>query len=112
MEVEKKRQEEEFMITEMMHIFCKKKHKHKDGLCSECEDLLNYAIGKTRKCPFMETKTFCSACKVHCYEAKRRMEIKEVMKFSGPRILLVHPIIAIKHMMVTFKEKRKNLSYL
>lgn len=106
LDVAKKRQEEELMITEMVHIFCRKKHKASEGLCKECHELLEYAIGKTRKCPFMEKKTFCSACKVHCYEAKRREEIKEIMRFAGPRILIVHPVITIKHMMVTFKDRR------
>ena len=49
-------------------------------------------------CPFMETKTFCSKCQVHCYKKDMREKIKEVMRFSGPRMLFHHPIIAIRHL--------------
>ena len=32
----------------------------------------------------METKTFCSACKVHCYKPEMREQIRTVMRWSGP----------------------------
>jgi len=32
---------------------------------------------------------------VHCYSAERREEIKIVMKWAGPRMLLHHPLLAI-----------------
>ena len=58
----------------------------------------------------METKTFCSSCKVHCYRKEQRDKIKEVMRFSGPYMLLYHPLMALRHMINTSKqhwEKRK-----
>lgn len=61
------------------------------------KELLNYSQIRVDRCPFMETKTFCNSCKVHCYKADMRMKIKEVMKFSGPRLILHHPILLIKH---------------
>ena len=45
----------------------------------------------------METKTFCSNCKVHCYRPDMRERIRAVMRFSGPRMLLYHPITGIRH---------------
>ncbi len=36
-----------------------------------------------------------------------REKISQVMKFSGPRIMFYHPIVAIKHILETFKFKRK-----
>lgn len=33
------------------------------------------------KRPFMETKTFCSQCKVHCYKKDKREQIRKVMRF-------------------------------
>ena len=35
----------------------------------------------------METKTFCSNCKVHCYKPEMRKKIRAVMRFSGPRMI-------------------------
>jgi len=33
-----------------------------------------------------------------------KAEIREVMKYSGPKIIYSHPILAIRHLMVTRKE--------
>ncbi|MBF0908001.1 MAG: nitrous oxide-stimulated promoter family protein, partial [Atopobium sp.] len=49
------------------------------------------------RCPHIETKTFCSKCISHCYNKEMRARVKEVMKSSGPRLLLHHPILVIKH---------------
>lgn len=57
--------------------------------------------------PFMETKTFCANCKVHCYKKDMIERIQEVMKFSGPRMLFHRPGMAIRHVIETRKEKRR-----
>ena len=33
----------------------------------------------------METKTFCSNCRVHCYRSEMREEIRKVMRFPVRR---------------------------
>ena len=66
---------------------------------------------RTNKCPFMETKTFCSACKVHCYAPEKKEKIKEVMRFSGPRMLWHHPVLAVKHAYITIKNVRSKKKY-
>ncbi len=55
----------------------------------------------------METKTFCSNCRVHCYKPEMRERIRQVMRFSGPRMLFVHPVQAVRHVIETKKEKRR-----
>lgn len=107
MDMEKKREKEKDMLGLMIRVYCRGKHKSKDGLCKECQELQNYAFMRTDKCPFMETKTFCSACKVHCYAPNMQEKVREVMKYAGPRMLFYHPGTAIRHMAVTLKNKRK-----
>ena len=104
--VEEKRQQEKELVSQMISLYCNKKHHTKDGLCKECEALDRYARDRSDHCPFMETKTFCSNCKVHCYRKDMREKIKEVMRFSGPRMIFHHPVIAIKHLIEEKKEKR------
>ena len=87
-----KREREKRMVSEMIALYCRKKHHTKGGLCPECADLEAYARMRSDKCPFMETKTFCSNCKVHCYKPVMREKIREVMRFSGPRMLFSHPV--------------------
>lgn len=102
-----KREKEKAMVSQMIALYCKKKHHTKDGLCSECAALDAYARERSDKCPFMETKTFCSNCRVHCYKKNMREQIRQVMRFSGPRMIFRHPVAAISHVVETKKEKRR-----
>jgi len=105
--VESKREKEKRTVALMIHLYCRKKHGMKSGLCPDCQALHNYAILRSDKCPFMETKTFCSNCKVHCYKKEMRDKIREVMRFSGPRMMFYHPLMAIRHVIESKKEKRR-----
>lgn len=102
-----KREREKAVVSEMISLYCRKKHGKKGELCSECAVLDKYARERSDKCPFMENKTFCSCCKVHCYKPEMRDKIREVMRFSGPRMIFYHPIIAIRHLIETKKEKKR-----
>lgn len=105
--IDKKRQKEKLLVSEMISLYCKKQHLTKKGLCRECFELLEYAKKRSDCCPFMEHKTFCSNCKVHCYNSEMRLKIKAVMKFSGPRLLFRHPLIVLSHGVSVLKEKRR-----
>lgn len=105
-DISDKREKEKAIVEKMIRIYCKSNHKQKQ-LCPQCRELLEYANQRVDKCPFMESKTFCSNCKVHCYKPEMRERIREVMKFSGPRMMIYHPILAIKHVIETIKEKKR-----
>lgn len=91
-------EKEKNIINLMINIYCNKKHGHKNGgLCNECSELLEYANKRLDFCKFGEEKKFCSKCPIHCYKKDMRAKIKEVMKFSGPRLLFHEPIEVIKH---------------
>jgi len=106
-DIQTKREREKAMVSQMIALYCKKKHQTQHGLCPECAALNAYARQRSDKCPFMETKTFCSNCKVHCYKPDMREKIREVMRFSGPRMLFHHPIAALRHVIETKKEKHR-----
>lgn len=105
--IEAKREKEKQVVGLMIRLYCYKKYGKRQGLCPQCQELYDYACRRSDCCPFMETKTFCSNCKVHCYRADMRQEIRKVMAFSGPRMLFCHPVIAIRHLVETRKEKKK-----
>lgn len=92
-------------IAVMIKIYCKKKHSTKDKLCDECETLLKYAILRLDNCKFGNSKPNCSDCKIHCYKKDMKEKITEVMKYSGPRLLLHNPKIAIDHLIDKLKYK-------
>lgn len=106
MDVKTKRQREKETVALMISIYCRKKHGQK-ALCPECQSLLDYAWLRSDKCPFMETKTFCSNCRVHCYKPQMREEIRKVMRFSGPRMMFHHPVLALRHVIEIKKEQKR-----
>ena len=88
----------------MIRLYCRKKHGYKKQLCPECSLTLDYARERTEKCPFGANKPVCSKCKVHCYKPEFREKIRTIMRFSGPRMILYHPLLAIKHL----RDQRRN----
>ena len=105
-DIGEKREGEKAVVEQMIALYCRKNH-HSKELCPECRDLVEYAHKRIDLCPFMETKTFCSNCKVHCYKPEYREKIRTVMRFSGPRMLFVHPVMAVNHVAQTMKEKNR-----
>jgi hypothetical protein len=82
----------------MISLYCHAHHHQRHGLCAECNELWTYACERLGKCPFQEGKTVCSKCKVHCYKPAMRERIGNVMRFSGPRMIYAHPIMAVFHL--------------
>jgi predicted amidophosphoribosyltransferase len=56
-------------------------------LCPECTKLLAHAFVKRTHCP-MDPKPMCKHCPNHCYHPTYRQQIREVMKFSGRKMVL------------------------
>ena len=122
-----KREKEKQVMELMIRLYCRKNHGERrkkelyslgsaevpghgqtgDELCSECRALRDYAMLRIEKCPFMETKTFCSNCRVHCYKPEMREKIREVMRFSGPRMIFYHPVMAVHHVVSSMREKKR-----
>ena len=98
-----KREREKRVVHLMIALYCRKKHGQRT-LCPDYAALDQYAAARSDKCPFMETKTVCSNCAVHCYRPDMREKIRLVMRFSGPRMILYHPILAIRHVITSKKE--------
>lgn len=106
MNTQTKREREKRLVSQMIALYCRKKHGGR-SLCPSCAALDAYARQRSIRCPFMETKTFCSNCRVHCYEPEMREKIREVMRFSGPRMIVYHPVTVVRHVIETKKEKRR-----
>ena len=109
---EKKRQDEKRLISEMIAYYCQKKHGSAAGLlCEDCLKLEGYAHTRIARCPFTESKTFCSHCEVHCYAPEMRERIREVMRYSGPRMMLTAPIATLHHLYLSILHKLKSSNH-
>lgn len=105
--------EQEIEVVELMiRLYCKKNHRVKGKeLCIDCQDLLNYVKERRCKCPWGDEKPFCANCVIHCYKSDMREKIRSVMRYSGPRMIFSHPILSIKHLIETKKQKNKLQKY-
>ena len=62
------------------------------------EALFAYAEKRLDKCVFGEEKTACKQCPVHCYQPAKREEMKQILRWAGPRMLWHHPILTVRHL--------------
>ncbi|MEG1635005.1 MAG: nitrous oxide-stimulated promoter family protein [Rikenellaceae bacterium] len=81
----------------MIRIYCKRKEGNSE-LCNSCTELLEYAIKRLSACGFGDEKHACKHCPHHCYKPEMRNRIREVMRFSGVRMLIYSPIEALRHL--------------
>jgi hypothetical protein len=86
-------------ITAMVQIYCRAHHHSDEGLCQACQALLDYAETRLDRCPYGETKPACKHCPVHCYKAEPKEQVRQIMRYGGPRILWQHPLLAIRHLL-------------
>ena len=92
-------------MAKMVGIYCADHHGGSDAaLCDECGEFLDYAYVRLEKCPFGEDKPTCSNCPIHCYKPQRREQVKRIMRYAGPRMLLKHPWLAITHQLDGFRK--------
>jgi hypothetical protein len=85
-------------IEVMVRMHCRDRHALADGLCGECTELLDYALRRVDRCVFGDAKPTCAHCTVHCYSAAMRERVRAVMRYAGPRMLLRHPVLGIRHL--------------
>ena len=56
-------------------------------LCPDCRGFLAYALERRRRCP-LDPKPSCKHCRIHCYSKEYRVRVREIMAFSGRRMIL------------------------
>ena len=84
-------------IRAMAWIYCHDLHGEDITLCGECAELMRYATRRLDRCMFGDDKPTCANCTVHCYNAAMREQVRVMMRYAGPRMLLRHPLLALAH---------------
>lgn len=88
-------------VTAMVRVYCAGRHgTGGTALCGPCDALLAYASARLARCPFGAEKTTCRDCAIHCYRPQERAAMREVMRYAGPRMLLRHPLMAVRHLWI------------
>lgn len=82
----------------MTKIYCEDHHGEFNGqLCNSCAELMDYSEQRLAKCPYGQTKPTCNKCPIHCYKAQQREQVRQIMRYAGPRMPRRHPIQALTH---------------
>jgi hypothetical protein len=86
-------------LETMVRMYCRGHgHDRSEALCSDCAALFDYARRRLERCVFGDAKPTCANCIVHCYKAGMREQIRIVMRWAGPRLMLRHPVMAVAHL--------------
>ncbi|HPZ00953.1 MAG TPA: nitrous oxide-stimulated promoter family protein [Clostridiales bacterium] len=89
---------EKEMFPKMALIYCHDNHGTKGKeLCPACQELCDYALNRLDHCRWGNDKTFCSQCPCHCYRPDMRERVRELMRYTGPRLMLYHPLLCLLH---------------
>ena len=95
---------EKQVVGQMIAVYCRRRHKPAGGTpCDDCRRLTEYACRRIERCPKGEAKSSCRKCEIHCYDAESRARIRAVMRYAGPRMLLINPIAAIRHLLTELR---------
>ncbi len=89
---------EKRIVTQMIKLYCRHKEKNKE-LCDRCRQLTLYATARLDHCKYGNNKKSCKRCPIHCYKPEMKAQIKQVMRWAGPRMLFYHPIECIRHVL-------------
>ncbi|WP_062265612.1 nitrous oxide-stimulated promoter family protein [Endozoicomonas arenosclerae] len=88
-------------ITAMTRIYCRDHHvdrQREQGLCQECLEFVEFAGFRLSKCPYGQVKPVCQNCPIHCYQKDMKEKARIIMRYGGPRMLLRHPVMAVRHL--------------
>lgn len=84
------------ILNHMIRIYCKKHHNTDETLCNDCSDLLEYSENVLNQCE-IDDELDSEKFKYYYDDIEKMEKLKEIMKYSGFRIMLYHPIISIRH---------------
>lgn len=96
MNTKRRIEKEKEIIEVMIRLYCRRK-LHVEELPQQYAELLAYARRRLDSCRFGDDKTACRRCPVHCYVKEKREMMRQIMRWCGPRMILYHPIITLKH---------------
>lgn len=87
-------------------IYCRGNHgaaaREDDVMCSWCREAIEGTLERATACPYGHEHN-CEDCETHCQRGEAQENIKRIMRYAAPRMVVRHPIM-------TFGYLRKKLS--
>lgn len=75
-----------------------KKARREETPGEDTQDLIRYAHRRLDSCRWGDSKPTCKRCPHHCYAPKQREQIRQVMRYAGPRMLWYFPMETLRHL--------------
>ena len=97
-------------VQKMIELYCRHRLKQ-NTIPEEYQQLIVYAHTRLGHCRFGEDKPVCKKCPIHCYAPKERQQIREVMRWVGPRMMVFAPKTTIIHGGISVKHWLQSLSF-
>jgi hypothetical protein len=85
-------------VSAMIRMYCAARHTPDEPPCADCAGLEGYAHGRLDRCRFGAAKPACARCPTPCYRPAERERMRTVMRWAGPRMVLRHPVLALRHL--------------
>lgn len=108
-----RRERESVIVQAMIKMYCQANHNSEGTLCAECDPLSKYAEKRLLSCMYGEIKPVCKHCPVHCYSPVMREQMRQVMRWAGPRMIFRNPVFAVMHIidnLIAPKQKKNSAS--
>lgn len=98
------------VIAKFVEVYCNGKHSEIDKalmtlpedlgnrqFCKNCTEFMEYAIKRRLSCPLEAQKPTCKHCRIHCYNSTNREKVKEIMSYSGRKLMMMGRVDYLWH---------------
>lgn len=93
-----KREKEKRTVEKMIRLYCQH-HLRQEELQEEYQQLVDYCARRLDHCSWGDAKPACQDCPHHCYAPRQREQIRQVMRWVGPRIVVYGPMEYLRHLL-------------
>jgi len=85
-------------IAFMIRLYCR--HRlHQQEPSEEYRALTDYCQHRLDHCRWQDEKPACKRCPCHCYAPEQRERVRQIMRWTGPRMILYAPLEVLRHLL-------------
>lgn len=89
---------EKHTIAFMIQLYCR--HRlHQAEPSEEYRSLIDYCHHRLDHCRWQDEKPACKRCPCHCYAPAQRERVRQIMRWTGPRMILYAPLEVLRHLL-------------
>lgn len=90
-------------LETVIALFCDCKHQG-EGLCPECQELLEYSRKRLNTCRLGCEKPVCDSCVFECFLPAYREKLKTALHDTRARMFVQHPHMSLRHWLDRFHQ--------